>query len=92
MCHTAVPCQHFIAKKLVCQCATISDEPVVLLDLLLTIHSLRDEKMPLLSLSSIESLPWSEEGGGDQQMPELSNEVFSKSHMTKALKTPEIIL
>ena len=40
-----VLCQQFIAcvqiaKKLICQCATISDEPVVLLDLLLAVHTI----------------------------------------------------
>jgi hypothetical protein len=71
-----VLCQQFVqkAKKLICQCATISDEPVVFLDLLLAIYTLRVEKKPLLSLLSIES----EEGGGDQQMtPELLIEAFS---------------
>jgi hypothetical protein len=58
--------------KLVYQCATISDEPVVLLDLWLTIYT------SLLSLLFIESSSGSEEGGGNQQMtPELLNEAFS---------------
>jgi hypothetical protein len=81
---TAVACQQFynnyaqIAKKLICQCATISDEPVVLLDLWLTIHTLRIEKKSLLSPLSIESSPGSEKGGSGQQMtPELLNEAFS---------------
>ncbi len=56
----------------------VCDEPVDLLDLLLAIHLLRVEKMPLLSLLSIESLSGSEDGSGGQQMiPELSNEAFS---------------
>ena len=60
-----------------CQCSTISDEPVILLDLLLTMHTLWVEKKPLLSLLSIESLS-GEEGSGDQQvMPELLNKEFS---------------
>ena len=63
------------AKKLFCQSATISDEPVILL---LTILTLQVEKKPLLSLLSIESSPGSEEGSCDQQMtPELLNEAFS---------------
>jgi hypothetical protein len=67
-----------IAKKLVYQCATISDQPVILLDLWLTIHTFQVEKNPMLSLLSLESLPKSEEGGNDQRMtPELLNEVFS---------------
>ena len=66
------------AKKLICQCAKISDEPVVLLDLSLTIHTLYVEKKPLLSLLSIESSTGSEEGSRDQQMmPKLLNEAFS---------------
>jgi hypothetical protein len=66
------------AKKLIFQGATISDEPVVLLDLWLTIHNFRGEMEPLLSFLSIESSLRSEEGGGDQQMmPKLLNEVFS---------------
>jgi hypothetical protein len=61
----------------ICQCATISDEPVVLLDLWLTIHTPRVEKS-LLSPLSIESSPESEKGGGGQQVtPELLNEAFS---------------
>ncbi len=75
-----VPCQQFAqkAKKLIRQCATISDEPVVFMDLSLAIYTLRVDKKPLLSLLSIES----EEGGGDQQMtPELLIKAFSaKSH------------
>jgi hypothetical protein len=56
----------------------ISDEPVVLMDLWLTIHTLRVEKKSLLSLLSIESSPGSEKGGGGQQMtPELLNKAFS---------------
>jgi hypothetical protein len=65
------------AKKLIFQGATIS-EPVILLVLLLTLHTFRDEKEPLLSLLSIESSPRSDEGGGDEQMtPKLLNEAFS---------------
>ena len=56
----------------------ICDEPVVLLDLLLAIHTIWVEKKPSLSHLSIESSPGSEEGGSDQQMmPELLNEAFS---------------
>ena len=51
---TAVLCQQFIActeNKLMCQCAMISDDPVISLDLLLTIHvPFEFEKKPLLSL------------------------------------------
>jgi hypothetical protein len=66
------------AKKLIFQGATISDEPVVLLDLRLTIHTFQGKKEPLLSLLSIESFPKSEDGGGDQQMtPKLLNKAFS---------------
>jgi hypothetical protein len=73
-----VPCQQFAqkAKKLmnIRQCATISHEPVVFLDLSLAIYTLRIEKKPLLSLLSIES----EESGVDQQMTlELLIEAFS---------------
>jgi hypothetical protein len=81
---TAVPYQQFhnnyaqIAKKLICRCATINDEPVVLLDLWLTIHTLRVVKKSLLSPLSIESSPGIEKGGsGQQMMPELLNEAFS---------------
>ena len=52
------------AKKLICQCATINDESVVLQELLLTIPTLRVEKKPLLSLLFSESLPGSDEGSG----------------------------
>ncbi len=75
-----VPCQQFAqkVKKLICHCATINDEAVVLLDLSLAINILQVEKKPLLSLLSIESLPGSEESGGDQQMTtEFLNETFS---------------
>jgi hypothetical protein len=72
---SAVSRQQFAqkAKKLIRQCATmISDEPVVFLDLLLAVYTLRVEL--LLSFLSIKS----EEGGGDQQMtPELLIEAFS---------------
>ena len=66
--------QQFIAaqkaKKLFRQSATISDEPVVLLNLWLIILTIQVEKL-LLSLLSIESSP-------DQQMtPELWNKPFS---------------
>ena len=55
----------------------ICDEPVVLLDLLLTVYTIRVERSHR-SLSSIESLSGNQEGGGDQQMmPELLNEAFS---------------
>jgi hypothetical protein len=65
------------AKKPICQRATISDEPVVLLDLSIAIHTLQVEKKPLLSLLSIENLLPSEECGGDQQMMlELLNKAF----------------
>jgi hypothetical protein len=58
--------------------ATIRDEPVVLLNLSLAIHTLRVEKKPLLSLLFIKSSSGSEEGGSDLQMtPELLNGVFS---------------
>ena len=47
-----MPCQQFIAcqkvKRSICQCATISDEPVILLDPWLTIHTLWVEKKPEL--------------------------------------------
>jgi hypothetical protein len=83
-----VPCQQFAqkAKKLIHQCATISDEPVVFLDRSLAIYTLRIEKKPLLSLLSIES----EEGGSDQQMtPELLIKAFSgKSTQPKRRKEP----
>jgi hypothetical protein len=71
-----VPCQQFYnnyaqtAKKLICQGAMISDESVVLLDLWLTLHTLRIEKKSLLSPLSIESSPGS-------RQPELLNEAFS---------------
>jgi hypothetical protein len=73
-----VPYQQFAqkAKKLIGQYATISDEPVVFLDLWLAIymHILQVENKLLLLLLSIES----EEGGGDQQMtPDLLIEAFS---------------
>jgi hypothetical protein len=72
-----VPCQQFAQKatKLIRQCATISDAPVVFLDLLLAVYTLRVQKKPLLlSCPSIES----EESGGAQQMtPELLIEAFS---------------
>ncbi len=71
-----VPCQQFTqkAKKLIRQFATISDEPVVFLDLSLAVYTLRVQKKPLLSLLAIKN----EEGGGDQQLtPELLNEAFS---------------
>jgi hypothetical protein len=56
----------------------IGDEPVVLLDLWLTIHTFQVEKKQMLPLLCIESLPGSEEGSGDQQMiPELLNKAFS---------------
>jgi hypothetical protein len=68
MCHTVLYQQFIvyiacaqIAKKI--QYATMSDEPVILMDLWLTIHTLRVEKEPLLSLLSIESSPGSKEGG-----------------------------
>ena len=71
-----------VAKKLICQCGTISDEPGVLLDLWLTIHvyTFQIEKKPSLSHLSIKSLPVSEEGGSDQQMtPELFEwSIFNK--------------
>jgi hypothetical protein len=70
-----VLCQQFTqkAKKLIRQCATISDKPVVVfLDLSLAIYTLWVEKKLLLSLLSIES----EVGGGDQQTPELLIEAF----------------
>jgi hypothetical protein len=79
-----VLCQQFAekAKKLISQCATISDEPVVLLDLSLAIHTLQVEKKLLLSLLFIESLLPCEEDGGDQQMmPELLNKAFSGKSM-----------
>ena len=56
----------------------MSDELVVLWELLLDMHPLRIEKKLLLSLSSIERSLGSKEGGGDQQMmPELMNKAFS---------------
>jgi hypothetical protein len=56
----------------------LRDEPVVLLDLSLAIHTLRVEKTPLLSHLFIQSSSGSEKGGGDLQMtPELLNRVFS---------------
>jgi hypothetical protein len=65
------------ANKRIYQCAIMSDEPVVLLDLWLTIHTLQVENKPL-PLLSIESSSGSKEGGGDQQMsPELLNGAFS---------------
>jgi hypothetical protein len=68
-----VLCQQFVqkAKKLIRHCGMISDEPVVLLDLLL---ALRIKKKPLLSLLSIKRPSGSEEGSGDQQM---TRSVFS---------------
>jgi hypothetical protein len=52
----------------------ISDEPVILMDLSLTIHTLRVEKKACLS---IESSPGREEGGGDQLMtPKFLNKAF----------------
>ena len=56
----------------------ISDESVVLQVLSLTVHTLRIEKKPSLSLLFIGSLSGSKEGSGDRQMtPELLNEAFS---------------
>ena len=60
MCHTEVPYQQFVAHA--CPSA---NEPVVFLDLLLTIYTIRVEKKSLLSRLSIESSPGSEEGNGD---------------------------
>jgi hypothetical protein len=73
-----VQCQQ-LAKKLIRQCATISDEPVILLDLSLAIHNLQAKKKLLIAISlSIESSLCSEEGGGDQQTTlELLNKTFS---------------
>jgi hypothetical protein len=71
----SVPCQQFAQSAMY---LPVCDEPVVLLDLSLAIHTLRVEKKPLLSPLPIESLSESEDGSGDQQMtPELSNEAFS---------------
>jgi hypothetical protein len=73
-----VPCQQFVQEAIICQYATNSDEPVVMLDHSLAIHTGRLEKRLLLSLLSIESSPGSEEGGSDQQMtPEILNEIIS---------------
>ncbi len=66
--HASASAMSAICTKLIRQCATISDEPVVFLDLSLAIYTLRVKKKPLLSLLSIKS----EEGGSDHQMtPEL---------------------
>ena len=55
----------------------MSDELVVLRELLLDMHTLRVETL-LLSLLSIERSLGSREGGGDRQMmPEFLNKVFS---------------
>ena len=50
------------AKKLICQCAMISDESVVLQELSLTVHTLRVEKKPLLTRLFGESSSRSDEG------------------------------
>ena len=83
------------AKKLIWQCATISDEPVVSLDLWVTVHTLQIEKKLLLSHLSIECSPGSEKGGSDQQMmPELLNEAFSvkatRQNLENTVKNPMI--
>ena len=57
-----------VAKKLLHQCTMISDEPVVLLELWLTIHTFQAKEKPPLYLLTMESSPGSEKGGGDQQM------------------------
>ena len=69
----------------------ISNEPVVLLNLQITIYTFQVEKKPLPSHLSVESSPGSEEGNGDRQMvPELLNEMFSGKAklMVKKLKKP----
>ena len=69
----------------------ISDQPVVLLDLWLTIHAFWVEKKPLLSLLSIKSSPGNEKGGGDQQMmPELLEQsIFSDNkNLENTAKNP----
>ena len=50
-------------KKHLCQCAIIYDEPVVLLDILLVIHTIQVGTKPLLSHLSIESSPGSKVTG-----------------------------
>ena len=79
MCNTAVLYQQFvrIGKKLVHRCVTVSDEPVILLDLWLAIHIPFELKRNSL-LICIESLPERKDDGGDQQVtPELLNKMFS---------------
>ena len=50
------------AEKLICQCVRVSDEPIVLLDLSLTIYlPFEIKKKPLLSRLSIESSPGNKE-------------------------------
>ena len=72
------------AKRLICKCAMISDELFVLL----TVHTLRIERKPLLILSSIESSSRSEEGCGGQEMtPELLNKAFSAKATLQIWKT-----
>jgi ABC-type cobalamin/Fe3+-siderophores transport system ATPase subunit len=57
---------HASAMSAVCKCQqAYLDEPVVLLDLSLAIHTLQVEKKLLLSLLSIESSLPSEKGDGD---------------------------
>ena len=86
ICHTQK------AKNIIIyQCATISDEPVVLLDLSLTITYF--SSWPLPSLLCIASLPGSEEGGGNQQMsPEHLNKVFlvktKRRNLVNTIKNP----
>jgi hypothetical protein len=53
-------------------------EPVILLDVWQTIHTLQVKMKPWLTLLSIESSPGSKKGSSDQQMtPEL---FISESH------------
>ena len=70
--------QKAYCKKLICQCAMINGESVMLQELLLTVHTLHIERKPLRSFLSIESLSGSEEGSAVQQMmPELLSKAFS---------------
>jgi hypothetical protein len=91
-----LPCQQFynyyaqIAKKLICQCAMISDEPVVVLVLWLTIHSYSLSLKEVIAVSVVhrklarkrERRRWPV-----NDAISLEQSVFSEYHTTKTLKT-----
>ena len=66
-----------IAKKLICKCVMINDEPVVLTDLWLIIYT---HTLWAITVSFVytESLPGSEEGGSECTTPESCDTLFSK--------------